>query len=82
MFPKNSYFETRTPLERGIVSLPKKSADEPVLGATKKLGVVEIPVEQLENWYAILNDLHRTASDKGNDDLLEVRDQVYSYLRG
>lgn len=46
-------------------------------------GMVMVPLSQLEGWYNVLDDMagFRTA-DQADDWVTELRDEVYSFLRG
>jgi hypothetical protein len=82
-FPKNSAFSQK----RGSLDI---TPYEPIIGSTKRLDVAEVPNQTLERWYAVLNDFVATArrtSGYGNgadlpQEIEDLRDEVYSYLRG
>ena len=85
-FPRNSAFD-RERFEEDFEEAMKTPYPQ-IVGSSKRLDVTEVPHEALERWYATLNDfvssgrLRRASFQEVSDGLEELRDEVYSYLRG
>jgi hypothetical protein len=79
-FEKNSAFSTKE--SRYISSMRHDLTPGP---ERPDPGVVQIPREQVENWYNELNDLYsssvsRTAASR--ERIADVRDEIYQWLAG
>jgi hypothetical protein len=44
--------------------------------------MAKVPMPRIEDWYRVLNEYVVADTDPGNDVLEDLRDEIYSYLRG
>ena len=81
-FPKNSAFDPKHP-SRTYRPTPLPGVNDIRVGSTRKLGVVEVPVKDLEE---VIHDLHEKAmvsTDTEVSDLLfDYAERLASYLPG
>jgi hypothetical protein len=76
LFPEHSFWgQPEEPKE------PKESEEPEVKDQTEPNGT-EISYSELERWYRILNELVGDDLPEVSEDIRELRDEIYSYLRG
>jgi hypothetical protein len=64
-------YVTASPGTASPIPMPSNSLDDTL-----------VPRAHLEEWYRTLNEYVVSDSDPGGDVLEDLRDQIYSYLRG
>jgi hypothetical protein len=79
LFPRDSPFNQQP---SRAIPLPQRETVQ--VGATYRTDVVEVPIETLESWYSILDDLRSRSPLRTSailEELIDLRDEIYRYLR-
>lgn len=82
-FPPDSHFNRpEHTLPPAAHRTPSPTIEIERVRPARNSDVRDVPINRLEDWYRTLNEHVVSDSDPGNDVLEDLRDEIYSYLRG